>query len=99
MKQYQKHYPKATHGVTQLVDTGRKADRPIKNPSGRTAPDGVLVAGLTKTHVLTGQLDELRSNYIENAFKEWEKWLQDYRLRQISRLHHEPFTLTDFQNL
>jgi hypothetical protein len=99
MKQYQKHYQNAIHGVTGNSDTGRKADRPIKNPSGRNAPDGVLVAGLTKTHVLKGQLDELKDNYMENAFKEWEKWLSGYRLRQISRPHHEPFTLTDFQNL
>jgi hypothetical protein len=99
MKQYQKHYQKAIHGVTGNSDTGRKADRPIKNPSGRNAPDGVLVAGLTKTQVLTGHLEEARLNYIENAFKEWEKWLSDYRLRQITRPHHKPFTLTDFQNL
>jgi len=99
MKQYQKHYSKATHEVTHRGDTVDLARRPSKNPSGRNAPEGVLVAGLTKTHVLTGQLDELKDNYIENAFKEWEKWLSDYRLRHMTRPHHEPFTLTDFQDL
>lgn len=99
MKQYTKHYEISTRPQVKDLHVEELA-APVGGGKAakRTALAAFPIAGSTKTHVLTSEIQEWKDNYIENALKEWEKWLTDYRLRAQTRPYYEPFTLTDYQN-
>lgn len=102
MKQYTKHYENSRRGsLIPQIDVQKAVPvegTDVRKAVGRTAPTAFLTADSTKTHVLTSEMHEWKDNYLENAFKEWEQWLQNYRLRLLQRKPNQPYTPTDFDN-
>jgi hypothetical protein len=99
MKQYTKHYENSTNGVNTPVERTSAGPRGGEKAVRSVSSHGLSHGGLLNTHVLTNRDKELRDDFLENCYKEWEQWLQDYRLRQLQRTPPQPFTITDFENL
>lgn len=101
MKQYTKPLPEATHHAVETVDLqGIGRGKAAK----RGTAGGLSLGGSSQTHISTTPIhdvDDVLNDFLQNAFNEWEKWLNDYELRASQRAYRYrlPFTPTDVSKL
>lgn len=98
MKQYTKHYELSSRVLRTQENVLLGAPVGHEDDAERNAPASSSIADSTKTHVLTSPLLEAKDTFIQEAFQEWETWLQSYRLQRLQRPSHLPFTPTDWEN-
>lgn len=93
MKQYTKPLPKTrTYRHKSDCLLGIRNGKAAK----RGTAGGFTYADSTKPHVLTSITHEMLDNLLENSYKEWTKWLNDYEFRSSQRTMNKPYTPTEF---
>lgn len=93
MKQYPKRYPFA------ITDVNKHRDLLLPQPlptAKRATAGGLSIGTLTNTQIITSRSNEAHDRTLDIYYKEWSQWLDDYRLRQLTKPQQPPFTLTEF---
>lgn len=93
MKQYTKPLLNTTPSTHNNEIVSRNG---MEEAAKRTARGGFLLGTLTDTQILTNELYEFHDRFLDQCYKEWEQWLNNYEFRQAQRDFYKPYTPTDF---